>query len=132
MAQGYISIVSKGDDFTKTQKFFMWLTRGKAYRHILEKYGQKGVEALQQYTPKDTGKTANSWFYEIVESGNEIDIIWKNSNINKHVNIALILQYGHGTRNGGYVEGIDYINPALRSIFKDLADEVWEVIVKYE
>lgn len=131
MAQGYVQIISHGD-FKKTEKFLMWLTRGKAYRHILEKYGQKGVEALRDYTPKDTGKTANSWSYEIVESNGEIDIIWKNSNINKHVNIALILQYGHGTRNGGWVEGVDYINPALRSIFKSLADEVWEVVTKYE
>ena len=131
MAQGYIQITSKGD-FKKTEKFFMWLTKGKAYRNILEKYGRIGVEALEQYTPKDTGKTSKSWYYEIIESRNELDIVWKNSNINKYVNIALILQYGHGTRNGGWVEGIDYINPALRSVFSALADEVWEVVTKYE
>lgn len=131
MAQGYVEITSHGD-FKNTEKFFMWLTKGKAYQHILEKYGQMGVDALRDYTPKDTGKTANSWYYEIVTGRDELNIIWKNSNINKHVNIALILQYGHGTRNGGWVEGVDYINPALRSVFEALADEVWEVVTKYE
>lgn len=131
MAQGYVQITSRGD-FKRTEKFFMWLTKGKAYRHVLEKYGQRGVEALRQYTPKDTGKTSESWYYEIITSKNELDIVWKNSNINKHVNIALILQYGHATRNGGWVEGVDYINPALRSVFEALADEVWEVVTGYE
>lgn len=130
MSQGYIHISNKGD-FKNTEKFFIFLTKGAGYLHVLEKYGKRGVEALSRMTPKDTGKTANSWSYEILQNGQGFEVVWTNSNINKGVNIALILQYGHGTRNGGWVEGIDYINPALRSIFKEMADEAWEVIVDY-
>ena len=130
MSQGYIHISNKGD-FKNTEKFFIFLSKGKGYLHVLEKYGQRGVEALSRMTPVDTGKTASSWSYEILQNGTGYEVVWTNSNINKGVNIALILQYGHGTRNGGWVEGIDYINPALRSIFKNMADEAWEVIVDY-
>lgn len=131
MSQGIVYFTEKGD-FKRTERWFMKLAGDKGIRHVLEKYGQKGVEALSLATPKDTGKTAASWSYEVIQNDGEIDVVWKNSNINRGVNIALILQYGHGTRNGGYVQGIDYINPALRSIFKNMADEAWEVIVKYE
>lgn len=130
MSQGYIHIVNKGD-FSKTEKFFTFLMKGKGYLHVLDKYGKRGVEALSRMTPVDTGKTANSWSYEILQNGSGYEVVWTNSNINKGVNIALILQYGHGTRNGGWVEGVDYINPALRSIFQNMADEAWEVIVDY-
>lgn len=101
---------------------------GKKYLNVLSQYGQAGVAALSAATPKDTGKTASSWSYEIVQKGNEASIIWKNSNINKGVNIAIIIQYGHGTRNGAYVQGIDYINPTLKPIFDELANAAWKEV----
>lgn len=97
---------------------------------VFDKFGQKGVNALRQYTPKKTGTTANSWYYEINRNSGNVTINWLNSNINKGVLIAVILQYGHGTRNGGYVRGRDYINPAMRSIFQQIADDLWEEVTK--
>lgn len=93
---------------------------------FLDKYGDKGVSALKSFTPKDTGHTADSWYYEIERKKDSAYIYWKNSNINDGVNIAIILQYGHGTGTGGYVQGTDYINPALRDIFDQIAEEAWE------
>ena len=97
---------------------------------ILSKYGEEGVKALSAYTLYDTGETASSWGYRITTNRAEgtATIIWTNSHIEKGVNIAIILQYGHGTRNGGYVQGIDYINPALRPVFDVLAEEVWQEV----
>lgn len=92
---------------------------------ILERYAKEGVEALREVTPKNTGTTANSWYYKIERSSDRISIIWSNSNIVNGVPIAVILQYGHGTRNGGYVEGIDYINPAMKPIFDRIAERAW-------
>lgn len=97
---------------------------------ILNKYGKLGVEALKNATPADSGLTAASWSYEIVREKGRATIEFHNSNINNHVNIALILQYGHGTGTGGWVEGRDYINPALQPIFDELAKEAWEEVVK--
>ena len=92
---------------------------------ILERYAKEGVEALREATPKNTGTTANSWYYKIERSNDRIAIVWSNSNIVNGVPIAVILQYGHGTRNGGYVEGIDYINPAMKPIFDRIAERAW-------
>ena len=92
---------------------------------ILERYAKEGVEALREATPKDTGITANSWYYKIERSDDRIAIVWSNSNIVNGVPIAVILQYGHGTRNGGYVAGIDYINPAMKPIFDRIAARAW-------
>lgn len=92
---------------------------------ILERYAKEGVEALREATPKNTGITANSWYYKIERSNDRIAIVWSNSNIVNGVPIAVILQYGHGTRNGGYVEGIDYINPAMKPIFDRIAARAW-------
>lgn len=97
-------------------------------RQILERYGQAGVTALTLATPMDSGETASAWSYEIVKNANGYSIFWKNSHINQDVNIAVILQYGHGTGTGGYVEGIDYINPAMRQVFEQLADEAWKEV----
>lgn len=92
---------------------------------ILQRYAQEGVEALKAATPKDTGLTSNSWYYKITKNRNRIIITWSNSNVVDGVPIAVILQYGHGTRNGGYVEGIDYINPAMKPIFDRIAARAW-------
>lgn len=99
-------------------------------RQILEKYGRLGVEALRAYTPVDSGVTADSWDYEIEMGHDTYAVYYTNSNINKGVPIAIILQYGHGTNNGGYVQGRDYINPALRDIFDNLTNEVWKEVTR--
>lgn len=95
---------------------------------ILNQYGQEGVEALRAATPMDTGTTANSWSYSIHKGAGSITITWSNSNIVDGVPIAVILQYGHGTRNGGYVHGTDYINPAMKPIFDKIAQRAWEEV----
>lgn len=123
-----IQIRQKGD-FKKTEKFLK-KSFGKNYLSVLEKYAIQGVENLSAYTPIDTGITATSWYYEIIQNKDSISVVWHNSNVQKNVNIALILQYGHGTKNGGYVEGIDYINPALKPIFDKMADAAWKEVIK--
>lgn len=97
---------------------------------ILDKYGRQGVAALKASTPKDTGKTADSWYYKINRNNGTVSLSFHNSNVNKGVPIAIILQYGHATGNGGYVEGVDYINPALQPVFQKLADEAWKEVKK--
>lgn len=123
------SFINKGD-LSKTDKFLKRASSNKDYKKILEKYAIKGQYALQSATPKDSGKTSSSWSYNIVTTDKGISIEWHNSNINKGVNIAIILQYGHGTRRGGYVSGRDYINPALRPIFDSLANDAWKEVTK--
>lgn len=114
------------------KKAFTYMERIKEYVNIgdLNHYGELGVEALRQNTPKDTGKTADSWTYEIVREKDRVRIIWSNENVNDGINIAVILQYGHGTNNGGYVEGRDYINPSIQPIFDKLADNAWREVTK--
>lgn len=121
-----IVLKNKGD-FSKTTNFLKRITK-LDYKSILSKYGKMGVDALAKATPIDTGLTASSWSYEIVEDDGGATIYWKNSNVVKGVSIAVILQYGHGTGTGGYVEGVDYINPALRSIFEGIADDAWKEV----
>lgn len=121
-----ITFRHKGN-FSKTNRFLKQAMR-RPYLHLLDKYGQRGVDALAAVTPKDSGNTAGSWVYDIAYDKSGISIVWSNTNVNKGVNIAVILQYGHGTRNGGYVEGIDYINPALKPIFDELANEAWKEV----
>ena len=116
-------------DFKKNLTFLTNL-RKKSIRPILEKYGQKGVEALAEATPKATGKTAASWSYEIKMEKTGAVLSWKNANIVDGVPIAVILQYGHGTRNGGYVQGVDYINPAMKPVFDAIRDELWKEVTK--
>lgn len=96
----------------------------------LDNYGRQGVAALKSATPIDTGKTADSWYYKITNENGSIKISFHNSNINDGVPIAIILQYGHGTRNGGWVEGRDYINPAIQPIFDKITDEAWKEVTK--
>lgn len=116
-------------DFSKTTKFLKNAQKGIDIR-ILEKYGQKGVEALAAATPVESGQTARSWYYKIIEEYGRLKIIFCNSNIEQGVPIAIILQYGHGTRNGGYVEGRDYINPAMQPVFDVIANDAWREVTR--
>lgn len=102
----------------------------KRHMSLFDKYGKRGVSALQEATPKDTGLTAASWYYTVVETKTGVNLVFKNSNIVNGVPIAIILQYGHATNGGGYVEGIDYINPSLRPIFEKTASDMWEEMTK--
>ena len=122
-----ISFSSKGD-FSKTIKFLNKVKNVKI-NNILSKYGKIGVNALSQATPKDSGVTSRSWNYKIQVNNDNASIVWYNTNVVKGVNIAVILQYGHGTRNGGWVEGRDYINPAMKPIFDKIADQVWKEVI---
>ena len=122
-----ISFSSKGD-FSKTIKFLNKVKNVKI-NNILSKYGEIGVTALSQATPKDSGVTSRSWNYKIEVNNDNASIVWYNTNVVKGVNIAVILQYGHGTRNGGWVEGRDYINPAMKPIFDKIADQVWKEVI---
>lgn len=121
-----IEIDSTGT-FENTEK---WLSdmANKTYIKQLQQYGRRGVDALSAATPMNTGNTAASWSYDIQETASGLTINWYNSNINDGVNIAIILQYGHGTGTGGYIQGIDYINPALRPVFEKLSEEVRRVV----
>lgn len=119
-----ISFKNKGD-FSKTLSFFTGMKKG-INKDILDKYGKEGVNALKSATPVESGKTAASWYYEIMYKNGSVVIVWKNSNIQNGVPIAVIIQYGHATKNGGWVQGRDYINPALRPIFDKIADEAWK------
>jgi len=121
-------IRQKGD-YSKATKYLISI-KDRVSKANLNKYGQKGVEALSSATPVDTGKTAASWSYEISKGSHGAKIEFKNSNINKNVNIAIILQYGHGTRNGGYVQGRDYINPAIQSVFEEMANDLWNEVTR--
>lgn len=123
-----VSFRCKGD-FSKT---FRFLERAKEAVHIgdLDKYGREGVAALASATPVNSGKTASSWSYEIKRTGDSVSIAFNNSNIQNGVPIAVILQYGHGTRNGGWVQGRDYINPAIQPIFDKIANEAWREVTK--
>lgn len=123
---GAIKIKVKGS-FLKTHKYFESLLKVNNMTE-LDKYGKAGVEALRKATPKDTGKTADAWDYRVEKEKGLSKIIWFNTNENNGVNIAVILQYGHGTKNGGYVRGIDYINPAMQPIFQEIADKAWNEI----
>lgn len=96
----------------------------------LNKYGEKGVSALSSATPVDTGLTASSWQYSINREKDSVSISFENTNINNGVSIAILLQYGHGTRNGGYVQGRDYINPAIQPLFDQIAEEAWKEVTR--
>lgn len=131
MSMKAIQFVHKGN-FNHLEHYVAKVTKSKRIlMSILNRYGQKGVDALREATPKDTGKTSESWSYKIVEDNGNYRITWSNSNTvgDKYkVNVAILLQYGHATRDGGYVQGIDYINPAIQKIFKSMADEAWKEV----
>lgn len=119
-----IIVFKQKGNLKKTRKFLKRCSNLQL-DDLLDQYGKEGVEVLARATPKDTGKTAASWSYTVRKSDGRITITWSNSNIVDGVPIAVILQYGHGTRNGGYVEGVDYINPAMRPIFERIAQRAW-------
>ena len=128
---GLIKVTNKGD-FSKTYESLRKMSKlsSGSMMSKMEEYGRMGVAALSEATPSDTGLTAQSWDYNIVVSGSTIQIEWFNTNKNKNIPIVVLIQYGHATGNGGYVEGIDFINPALRPIFDKLAEECWKEVQK--
>ena len=122
-----IEFTQKGD-WSKTIGF-LESVKGVFNISKLDKYGRMGVEALAEGTPKDTGKTAASWDYEIKRTRKGATIFWKNTNINDGEVIAVILQYGHGIDGGGWVEGTDYINPIMRPVFEQIANDAWKDVI---
>lgn len=121
-----ITFQQKGD-FSKFSNYLKRVQRA-AKVDILDQYGKAGVAALSSATPVDSGLTASSWYYRIERNTNSARIVFLNSNINEGVPIAIILQYGHGTGTGGWVEGRDYINPAIQPVFDKLADSAWREV----
>lgn len=124
------SFRTKGD-FSKTRRFINRVI-AKKYLKDLDNYGRIGVEKLSEATPKQTGATANSWNYRIEDNGKTVSLIWYNTSMTTdgRESIAILLQYGHGTGTGGYVQGRDYINPAIQSVFDDMAEAAWRVITE--
>ncbi|MEG1515800.1 MAG: HK97 gp10 family phage protein [Clostridia bacterium] len=119
-----ISFKHRGS-FSKVEKFLNQM-QGAKYLNLLSQYGQEGVAALAAATPVDSGETARSWTYEIEHNSAMTKLSWLNTNVNGSVNVAIILQYGHGTGTGGYVQGVDYINPAIKPLFDKIAEAVWK------
>jgi len=107
---------------------FLSSAKNNKILNVLNKFGDEGVRALSKNTPVDTGLTSNSWYYKTTNSNGKASISWYNSNVIKGVPIAILLQYGHGTRNGGWVEGLDYINPAMKPIFDNMSNKVWKEV----
>lgn len=116
-------------DFSKTTNFLNRAKNG-INTSIFDQYGQLGVAALASVTPVDTGLTANSWYYKIEEKKGSVSIGFYNSNSQNGVLIAILLQYGHGTNNGGWVEGVDYINPAIQPIFDEIVNNAWREVTR--
>ena len=116
-------------DFSNSTKFLTKMVKAIDQMN-LDKYGRQGVAALASATPIDSGETASSWYYEIENNKESATITFYNSNVQNGVPIAIILQYGHGTRNGGWVEGRDYINPAIQPIFDQIVDDAWREVNK--
>lgn len=123
-----ITFKHKGS-FKKTENFFDRVKRHNFYTNF-DNYGQRGVDALAASTPIDSGNTAAMWRYSIEKTKQGARIYWSNDNVNKDVNIAVIIQYGHGTGTGGWVEGRDYINPAIRPIFDEIAESAWKEVTR--
>ncbi len=126
-----IEVTQKGD-FKALEKYLKKSKDALFYRH-LERYAKRGVEALREATPVDSGLTANSWGYTIDVDNKHATITWTNSNdADGWFNVAIGLQYGHGTGTGGWVEGIDYINPAMKDIFEKMAHDIWMEVIAVE
>ena len=122
-----ITFTSTGS-FDRTERFLNFLLHGNQF-HNLEVYAQRGVEALAAATPTETGVTAASWDYEIEQSASDVTIWWTNTHLDSvGTPIVVMLQFGHGTGTGGYVQGRDFINPAIEPIFREIADAVWREV----
>lgn len=121
-----IKLGSTGD-FKRTEKFLNTMRSGSIFRN-LGSYGRMGVDALSSATPVDTGRAAHSWTYQVGQTGGVYSISWLNTDNEGGVNVAIILQYGHGTGTGGYVQGRDYINPAMQPVFDKIAEGVWREV----
>lgn len=119
--------VKVNTNFTKTKKLMNELL-AIAHLSMFDKYGQMGVESLKEFTPKDTGLTSRSWYYELEKTQNGYRLIWRNKNIQDGVNVALILQTGHASKRGYWIEGRDYINPALQPVFEKIAEDLWKEV----
>ena len=117
-------VINHKGNFNKVEKFL----RKPFSINLFAKYGREGVAILSSVTPIDTGKTASSWDYRVEFTKTNIKIVWTNSNIVSGVPIAIIIQYGHGTRNGGFVQGRDYINPAMRPVFDRISSDIWKEV----
>jgi len=123
-----IKVKHKGS-FKNTEGFFNRALK-KSYMATLHRYGQMGVDLLRDATPKDSGITAESWDYKIEQSGGQVSIAWTNNHENQGVNIAILIIYGHGLHNGGYVQGNDFVTPALQPLLQQMADQVWKEVTK--
>jgi hypothetical protein len=123
--------VQTSGSFAQSQAFLQRMKNREQFK-ALEKYGAIGVAALKNATPKDTSETANGWYYETVSHPGYFAIHWGNSHVEEpgKLPIAAIIQYGHATRRGGYVQGVDYINPAMRPIFDQIAADMWREVTK--
>lgn len=117
--------VKTSGSFDNIDKFINSMKKGEPFK-FLHEYGRQGVDALANATPVDTSLTANSWDYEVVYKNGRYSIIWTNSNSESGIPVAILIQYGHATGGGGWVEGKDYINPAIRPLFDKMAQQVWE------
>ena len=116
-------------DFSKLTRY-LERVKGAVNLSLLDKYGREGVAALASATPVESGLTASSWYYEVSYGKSGAKITFNNSHVNQGVPIAIILQYGHGTGTGGWVEGRDYINPAIQPIFDKIVDEAWREVTR--
>lgn len=119
-----IRFYSKGD-FVNTERYLK-KAKDKNYKPILDKYGSEGVQILSSVTPEDTGHTSNSWSYQVVKTKGGYKINWYNDNVVDGVPIVILLQYGHGTRSGAFVQGRDFINPAMRPLFDRISENLWK------
>lgn len=121
-------VVMKQSGSLKNFEGFLYKNRKRRLYQLLNEYGKQGVELLRDATPVDTGKTATGWDYEIEVSSQGVSLYWVNNNVNEGVPIAILIQYGHATRSGTYVQGVDYINPALRPLFESMATKLWKEV----
>ena len=121
-------VVMKQSGSLKNFEGFLYKNRKRRLYQLLSEYGKQGVELLRDATPVDTGATSTGWNYEIEVNSQGVSLYWVNNNVKEGVPIAILIQYGHATRNGGYVQGVDYINPALRPLFESMAEKLWKEV----
>lgn len=123
-----ITVTTSGS-FDNTERFLRRMSNGDIF-NALSGYGEQGRAALAEATPKDTGRASDSWSYEVVKSKGLWQIIWSNTDQENGFPVAIMLQYGHGTGTGGYVQGVDYINPAIKPIFDKIAEAAWREVTR--